>query len=184
MMGRLVSPRVVNIADLRRLAKRRLPRVVFDYIDGGADDEITLRENCRAFDDVTFRPRCAVATPSVRSADDGARHHARAAVPARARRQQPHVLSARRSGRGARGGRRRHRLHPVDAVGHAARGRQGRDDAARSGISSISSAAATSREAAIARARAAGYSALVVTIDTPGRRHARARLPQRRRRSC
>lgn len=53
---------VVNIADLRRLAKRRLPRVVFDYIDGGADGEITLRENCRAFEDVIFRPRCAVAT--------------------------------------------------------------------------------------------------------------------------
>src|SRR6185436_2373 len=57
-------PRVVNIADLRRLAKRRLPRVVFDYIDGGADAEITLRENCRVFDTVTFRPRCAVATPA------------------------------------------------------------------------------------------------------------------------
>ena len=42
-------------------AKRRLPRVVFDYIDGGAEAERTLRENCRAFDDVTFRPRCAVA---------------------------------------------------------------------------------------------------------------------------
>jgi L-lactate dehydrogenase (cytochrome) len=35
---------------------------VFDYIDGGADDEVTLRENCRIFDDVTFRPRNAVAT--------------------------------------------------------------------------------------------------------------------------
>src|SRR5213592_2494228 len=54
----------VNIADLRRLAKRRLPRVVFDYIDGGADAETTLRENCRAFETVTFRPRCAVATPA------------------------------------------------------------------------------------------------------------------------
>jgi L-lactate dehydrogenase (cytochrome) len=54
--------RAVNIADLRLLAQRRLPRVVFDYIDGGADDEITLRENCRIFDDVTFRPRNAVAT--------------------------------------------------------------------------------------------------------------------------
>ena len=52
---------VVNIADLRRLAKRRLPRVVFDYIDGGADGEVTLRENCRAFGELTFRPRCAVA---------------------------------------------------------------------------------------------------------------------------
>ena len=55
-------PRVINIEDLRRAAKRRLPRVVFDYIDGGAESELTLRANCRAFEDVTFRPRCAVAT--------------------------------------------------------------------------------------------------------------------------
>ena len=54
---------IVNIEDLRRAAKRRLPRAVFDYIDGGADAEITLRENSRAFDDLVFRPRCAVATP-------------------------------------------------------------------------------------------------------------------------
>jgi len=57
------SPRVLNIEDLRRAAKRRLPRVVFDYIDGGAEDESTLRVNCRAFETVTLRPRCAVATP-------------------------------------------------------------------------------------------------------------------------
>src|SRR5436853_5918700 len=56
-------PRVLNIEDLRRAAKRRLPRVVFDYIDGGAEDEWTLRANCRAFETVTLRPRCAVATP-------------------------------------------------------------------------------------------------------------------------
>src|SRR5438046_5345687 len=57
------SPRVVNIADLRALAQRRLPRAVFDYLDGGAEAEVTLRENCRAFEDVTFRPRHAVAVP-------------------------------------------------------------------------------------------------------------------------
>ena len=56
----VASPHVVNIADLRLAAKRRLPRAVFDYIDGGADREITLRENCAAFDEVIFRPRCAV----------------------------------------------------------------------------------------------------------------------------
>lgn len=55
-------PRVVNIEDLRRAAKRRLPRVVFDYVDGGAESEWTLRANSRAFEEVTFRPRCAVAT--------------------------------------------------------------------------------------------------------------------------
>jgi (S)-mandelate dehydrogenase len=53
----LHSPRIVNIADLRRLAARRLPRVVFDYIDGGAEAERTLRDNCLAFDRVTLRPR-------------------------------------------------------------------------------------------------------------------------------
>jgi len=52
----------INIADLRLAAKRRLPRAVFDYIDGGADAEWTLRENSRVFDDVMFRPRSAVAT--------------------------------------------------------------------------------------------------------------------------
>jgi L-lactate dehydrogenase (cytochrome) len=58
------SPRVLNIEDLRRAARRRLPRVVFDYIDGGAEDEWTLRANSRAFETVTLRPRCAVAVPS------------------------------------------------------------------------------------------------------------------------
>ena len=60
----LEPPRVLNIDDLRRAAKRRLPRVVFDYIDGGAEDEWTLRANSLAFEAVTFRPRCAVAVPS------------------------------------------------------------------------------------------------------------------------
>ena len=46
------------------MARRRLPSVVFDYIDGGADAEVTLRENCRAFEDVTFRPRQCVAVPA------------------------------------------------------------------------------------------------------------------------
>jgi L-lactate dehydrogenase (cytochrome) len=41
-----VNPaKAVNIEDLRRAAKARLPRFVFDYIDGGADDELTLKRN-------------------------------------------------------------------------------------------------------------------------------------------
>src|SRR5258705_13975769 len=59
----VASPRVVNIEDLRLLAKRRLPKAIFDYLDGGAEDEITLRENCRVFCDYTFRPRHAVKFP-------------------------------------------------------------------------------------------------------------------------
>ena len=64
-MSRVSAPTVLNIEDLRRAARRRLPRMVFDYIDGGAEREITLKENCRAFDQVLFRPRSAVATRSV-----------------------------------------------------------------------------------------------------------------------
>jgi len=64
MARAVASPRILNIRDLRSLAKRRLPRAVFDYIDGGADGEVTLRENCRVFDDVIFRPRNAVANSS------------------------------------------------------------------------------------------------------------------------
>src|SRR5450631_3031647 len=57
----LKPSRVVNIADLRQIARRRVPRAVFDYLDGGAEGEVTLRENCRVYEDVTFRPRQAVA---------------------------------------------------------------------------------------------------------------------------
>ena len=59
--GNCLVARAINIADLRRLADRRLPRVVFDYLDGGAEAEFTLRENCRAFEDIIFRPRQAIA---------------------------------------------------------------------------------------------------------------------------
>lgn len=52
--------RVVNIADLRQIAEQRVPRPVFDYLDGGGEGELTLRENCRAFQDIGFRARHAV----------------------------------------------------------------------------------------------------------------------------
>jgi L-lactate dehydrogenase (cytochrome) len=45
------------VADLRAIAKRRLPRGVFDYIDGAAEDELTLSANSEAYRRVTFRPR-------------------------------------------------------------------------------------------------------------------------------
>jgi len=57
----VASPRVISIADFRTLARRRVARAVFDYLDGGAEGEVTLRESCRVYDDITFRPRHAVA---------------------------------------------------------------------------------------------------------------------------
>src|SRR3954452_4990766 len=50
----------VNIEDLRRLAKRRLPRAVFDFYDGGAEDEHTLRDNRSAFERVRIAPKTLV----------------------------------------------------------------------------------------------------------------------------
>lgn len=47
-----------NIADLRRMAQRRLPAPLFHYIDGGADDEWTLRRNTDAFADYQLMPAC------------------------------------------------------------------------------------------------------------------------------
>src|SRR5205085_7943743 len=49
--------RAASVADLRRIARRRLPGGVFDYIDGAAEDERTLAANERAFASVSFRPR-------------------------------------------------------------------------------------------------------------------------------
>lgn len=49
-----------SIQDLRQMARARLPRAVFDFIDGGADDELTLRWNCADFDRIAWRPRVLV----------------------------------------------------------------------------------------------------------------------------
>jgi isopentenyl diphosphate isomerase/L-lactate dehydrogenase-like FMN-dependent dehydrogenase len=166
MSGSVDSPRVINIEDLRRLAKRRLPRVVFDYIDGGAEDERTLRANCRAFEDVTFRPRCAVATPAC---------DLRVSVLGRSL-SMPLILAPVGSSR---------LMYPRGE--EAAAGAAGAAGIAYA-LSTLSGCrledvAARSKQplwyqlylvggrdcalSAIERAKAAGFSALVVTIDTP-----------------
>jgi (S)-mandelate dehydrogenase len=53
-------PLAVNIEDLRAQARRRLPRAIFDLFDGGAEDELTLRDNRAAFDRVHLLPRVLV----------------------------------------------------------------------------------------------------------------------------
>jgi (S)-mandelate dehydrogenase len=52
--------RAVNIEDLRLLARRRLPRAIFDFFDGGAEDEVTLRGNRAAFERVRLLPKVLV----------------------------------------------------------------------------------------------------------------------------
>jgi L-lactate dehydrogenase (cytochrome) len=51
---------IVNINDLRNIARRRLPKGIFDYVDGGAEDEATLRNNRAGFQRYTFDPRVLV----------------------------------------------------------------------------------------------------------------------------
>jgi L-lactate dehydrogenase (cytochrome) len=158
--------RVIDIADLRRQAERRLPRVVFDYIDGGADAEITLRENSRVFDDVVFRPRSGVAAGAI---------DLRTTVLGQPI-QIPMILAPIGSSR---------MFWPrAEAVAAAAAGKAGTiyTLSTLSGTRLEEVKAATSgscwyqlylcggRDVALAsieRAAAAGYSALVVTIDTP-----------------
>jgi (S)-mandelate dehydrogenase len=49
-----------SVEELRQMARARLPRAVFDFIDGAADDELTLRWNCADFDRIAWRPRVLV----------------------------------------------------------------------------------------------------------------------------
>lgn len=52
-----MSRAVWSVEDARRSARRRLPRMIFDFIDGGAEDEVTLRADRESFKQVALRPR-------------------------------------------------------------------------------------------------------------------------------
>jgi L-lactate dehydrogenase (cytochrome) len=165
-MTALNSSKIVNIEDLRRLAQRRLPRSVFDYLDGGAEAEQTLTENCRAFRDVTFRPRSAVAVPNCDLKTRVLGHElsfpAMLAPVGYSRLMHPEgeVAAARAAGEAGTGyilstisG---HKLENVKAASQGPVWYQlyllgGREAA----------------EGSLDRARRAGFSALVITVDTP-----------------
>lgn len=52
-----ISGATHNIHDLRRMAKRRLPKGLFDYVDKGTEQEVTLNDNRRSFDEIRFIPQ-------------------------------------------------------------------------------------------------------------------------------
>jgi L-lactate dehydrogenase (cytochrome) len=52
-----MAENLVSVADMRRIAKRRLPRMVFDYLDGAALDEVTMRDNETDFERIRLRQR-------------------------------------------------------------------------------------------------------------------------------
>jgi len=162
----VAAPRVASIEDLRTLAKRRLPRAIFEYVDGGADAEVTLRDNRRALEAVMFRPRqavpletcdlrarvvgCDLAFPVLLAPvgytrlihPEGEVGAARAAGMA----GTAYILSS-VSG------------HPLEEVKAASSGPVWYQLYLVGGRATA--------ELAIERARAAGFSALVVTVDTP-----------------
>jgi len=164
--ARVASPHVVCIEDFRPIARRRVPKSVFDYLDGGAEGEVTLRENCRVFDDVTFRPRHAVVVPEcdlhtrVLGSDLALPFMLAPVGYSRLMHPGGEVVAARAAGRAGTAyilstisG---HKLEDVKAASAGPVFYQlylmgGRGAA----------------EGAIERARVAGFSVLVVTIDTP-----------------
>jgi L-lactate dehydrogenase (cytochrome) len=54
------AARALNIEDLRRIARSRLPRVVYDYLEGGSEEGLTLKANREAFEAIRFSPRTLV----------------------------------------------------------------------------------------------------------------------------
>lgn len=164
--ARRKSIRARNIADLRNIARRRLPKVIFDYVDGGAEDEVTLRANCSAFQEMSFRPRQAVTVAQCDLRTRVVGHDL----------SLPFLLAPVGYSR---------MLHPDGEVGAA---RAAGEAGTASILSSISSyrmedvrkatkgpawyqvyliGGRSAAEAAIARAAQAGFSALVITVDTP-----------------
>ena len=148
------------------MAQRRLPRSVFDYLDGGAEGELTLAENCRSFRDVLFRPRGAVAVGNCDLKIQVLGHElafpAMLAPVGYSRLMHPagEVAAAHAAGEAGTGyilstisG---HKLEDVKAASKGPCWYQlylmgGREAA----------------EGSIDRARRAGFSALVITVDTP-----------------
>jgi L-lactate dehydrogenase (cytochrome) len=59
---------IVSIEDLRELARRRVPRAIFDYADGGSYQERTLRANAADLDAISFRQRVMVDVSSIKLA--------------------------------------------------------------------------------------------------------------------
>ena len=162
---KLSPSEVVNISDLRRLAQKRAPKAVFDYLDGGADSEITLSENTRAFRDILFRPRQAVALGqcglSVKVLGREISFPAMLAPVGYSRMMHPggEVVAARAAGEAGTG----YILSTIS--GHKMENVR----AATSGPAWYQLYLVGGRgaaEGAIDRARIAGFSALVITVDT------------------
>jgi L-lactate dehydrogenase (cytochrome) len=157
-----------TVEDARELARRRLPRVVFDYVDGAAETERTMRENRDAFESLGFVPKMAVpgapVTPSLATTVLGAEvslpvilapvGFTRAMAPGgdvagatAARSARTIFTMSTMSG------------HSIGDVAEAADG--------HGWFQLYGLGGRVGSEQLVRRARAAGFTALVVTVDTP-----------------
>ena len=160
------AQRAVNIADLRALARRRLPRGVFDYVDGAAGDELTKARNESDLRALTLRPRMLVGATEIDLSTEVLGR--RVAVP---------LLAAPTGLTGL--------VHHEGEVGiaraiHGAGGVYVLSSAASRTLDDVASASPGPRwfqlyvprdrglaQTLLQRARATGYEALVVTVDVP-----------------
>ena len=138
--------RAATIGDLREIARRRVPRAVFDYTDGAAGAEISLRRSREAFERVEFRPERAARRVRRRPVDDAPGRRRVTAAGLRADRVHP--PDAHR-GRGAVGTGRRAGRRPLRAVddGHDVDGGAGRPPPRAPGGGSSCTCGATGRPA-------------------------------------
>ncbi len=162
----LNSSQVVNVEDLRRIAQRRLPKSVFDYLDGGAESELTLSENCRAFRDFIFRPRGAVAVAQCDLSVSVAGH--KLSLPfmlapvgySRLMHPEGEVAAARAAGEAGTG----YILSSIS--GHKLEDVKG-GSKGPCWYQLYLLGGRVAAEGSLERARSAGFSALVITVDTP-----------------
>jgi len=168
MAASRTAARIRTVDDARRIARRRLPRVVFDYIDGAAETETTMRANRAAFESVGFVP--SMAKPGVPVSPSLATTVFGSAL------SMPIVLAPVGFTRA---------MQPGGDVAAAAAARDAGTVACMSTMSghSIEEVAAAAgghgwfqlyglggrvgSEQLVRRARAAGFTALLVTVDTP-----------------
>lgn len=164
--------RAHTIADLRRIASKRVPRAVFDFVDGGAEEEVSLRRARESFGRVEFQPRVMRDVSSVQIGTTILGRPAALPVvlaPTGFTRLMHHQGEAAAARAAARAG----IPYTLTTMGTVSI-----EDVARAGAGAaqwfqlyVWRDRGLSREL-VGRARAAGYQALVVTVDVPvpGRR--------------
>ena len=81
MFSRSSLPTINTVGDLRTQARRRLPKMIYEFVDGGADGEVTVAANRAAIDGVQFDPPVSVRRVGPGHLHDGARSAGGVAVP-------------------------------------------------------------------------------------------------------